>query len=232
MEMYRRISKGDYNCPNWISPEARRLLSKMLDPNPKTRVSVSAIMDNPWFRKGLDTEPLKAMAEPLESAPVTADDICKASGAGDQCTWAKLDKSKLNHLNAFDIISLSPGFDLSGLFSDNSNIIKDEVQFTSMQPASTIISKLEDVAKQLQLKITKKDGGLLRLERPEDYRNEPLSIHAEIFEFTSVFHLVELKKYGGDTLEFNKLLEEDIRPALRDIIWAWRGDQRTQERLP
>uniref|UniRef100_A0A7N0UMX8 non-specific serine/threonine protein kinase n=1 Tax=Kalanchoe fedtschenkoi TaxID=63787 RepID=A0A7N0UMX8_KALFE len=221
MVMYKRIAKGEYKCPNWISPEARRLLSKMLDPNPVTRISVSAIMDNPWFRKGLDAERLKAMAEPKESAPVTADD---------HCDGAKLDKSKLNHLNAFDIISLSPGFDLSGLFSDdNNNIVKDEAQFTSMQPASTIISKLEDVAKHLQLKITKKDGGLLRLERPKDYRNEPLSIQAEIFEFTSLFHLVELKKSSGDTLEFHKLLKEDMQPALGDIIWAWQGDKKHQE---
>ncbi|KAL9659768.1 hypothetical protein QQ045_024577 [Rhodiola kirilowii] len=228
MAMYRRISKGEYKCPDWIPPEVRRLLSKMLDPNPKTRISVSAIMEHPWFRKGLDLDAdhLKANAE---SAPVTADVLSKASGTSDQCAESKVDKSKLNHLNAFDIISLSPGFDLSGLFSENNSIMKDEVQFTSMKPSTTIISNLEDVAKQLQLKITKKDGGLLRLERPKDYRNEPLSIDAEIFEFTSVFHLVELKKTYGDTLEFNKLMEEDIKPALGDIIYTWQGDQQQQE---
>ncbi|MBA0626415.1 hypothetical protein Godav_004083, partial [Gossypium davidsonii] len=34
--MYKKIYRGDFKCPPWFSPEARRLISKLLDPNPKT----------------------------------------------------------------------------------------------------------------------------------------------------------------------------------------------------
>ncbi|KAK9288806.1 hypothetical protein L1049_017271 [Liquidambar formosana] len=101
------------------------------------------------------------------------------------------DLAKHTNLNAFDIISLSTGFDLSGLFVENDQ--KKEVQFTSMQPASAIISKVEDIARHLKLKV-KKEGGLLKLEGSKEGRKGALSIDAEIYEFASSFHLVEVKE--------------------------------------
>ncbi|KAK9291216.1 hypothetical protein L1049_009404 [Liquidambar formosana] len=132
-----------------------------------------------------------------------------------------------SNLNAFDIISFSPGFDLSGLFEENDR--KKEVRFTSRQPASTIISKLRDIAKRLKLKIDKKDGGLLKMEGLKEGRKGVLSIDAEIFEVTPNFHLVEVKKSSGDTLEFQKIMKQDMRPALKDIVWTWQGEQQQQE---
>lgn len=38
-----------------------------------------------------------------------------------------------------------------------------------------------------------------------------LGIDAEIFEITPVFHLVELKKSNGDTMEYQNTMKQDIR---------------------
>ena len=48
-------------------------------------------------------------------------------------------------LNAFDIISLSPGFDLSDLFENETNH-RPEARFTIKQPAATIVKKFEEIA--------------------------------------------------------------------------------------
>ncbi|KAK0595340.1 hypothetical protein LWI29_005755 [Acer saccharum] len=133
---------------------------------------------------------------------------------------------QLPNLNAFDIISLSAGFDLSGFFEEFSQ--KCEAKFTSKQPASVIIAKLEEVAKLLKLKVTKKAGGLLKLEGLKEGRKGILSIDAEIFEITPNFHLVEVKKSSGDSLEYQKMMKEGIRPALQDIVWVWQGEQQQQ----
>ncbi|KAL8542065.1 hypothetical protein ACS0TY_003069 [Phlomoides rotata] len=91
----------------------------------------------------------------------------------DQSTNSKFGKP--NNLNAFDIISLSTGFDLFGLFVSNDQ--KDEVQFTSTKSASCVILKHEDVARELRFKVMKKDHGYMRLEGPVDScRKETLSI--------------------------------------------------------
>lgn len=226
MEMYRKIGKAEYKCPNWFPSEVRRLLSKILDPNPNTRISIAKIMENPWFRRGFIPKPLKTNTQ-VELAPLDTNAVFGPSENDSADAVEKKELSKPTNLNAFDIISLSTGFDLSGLFATNDQ--KKEVQFTSKQPASAITSKLEEIARRLRLKIKKKDGGLLKLEGSVQGRKGPLSIDAEIFEFTPSFHLVEMNKSSGDTLEFQRILKQEIRPALKDIVWAWQGEQQQPE---
>ncbi|XWS49398.1 hypothetical protein CRYUN_Cryun13aG0160600 [Craigia yunnanensis] len=56
MEMYRKIEKAEFRYPNWFPPEAPSLVSKMLDPNPNARISMSKIRGSSWFKKGLNAE--------------------------------------------------------------------------------------------------------------------------------------------------------------------------------
>ena len=52
MVMYKKIYKGEFRCPRWMSPELRRFLSKLLDTNPETRITVDGMTRDPWFKKG------------------------------------------------------------------------------------------------------------------------------------------------------------------------------------
>lgn len=129
----------------------------------------------------------------------------------------------MTNLNAFEIISFSKGFDLSGMF-----IVKEwrnEARFTSDKSASTIISKLEDVAKALNLRVRKKDNGVVKMQGRKEGRNGVLQFDIEIFEVTTSYHIIEMKQTSGDSLEYRQLLEEGIRPALKDIVLAWHGDE-------
>ncbi|KAL3830252.1 hypothetical protein ACJIZ3_019054 [Penstemon smallii] len=211
MEMYRKIGKAEFKCPHWVSPDARRLISKILDPNPNTRISISKIMENSWFKKGFQSN--KVQFEYEKEGIFDAD---------------KAELTKPTNLNAFDIISLSAGFDLSGLFEGHQ---KKEFKFTSNQPAKNIISKFEDLAKRLKMKVTKKDGGLVKLEGSKEGRKGVLSIDAEVFEVAPDFHLIEMKKSNGDTLEYQKMMKKEIRPCLKDIVWTWQGDEPRMQKL-
>jgi 5'-AMP-activated protein kinase catalytic alpha subunit len=224
MEMYRKIGKGEVKFPKWFALEVRRLLSRILDPNLKTRISMAKIMENSWFKKGLE-KPIVIDIGKNELASLHTDGVFEVSENGsDSNTESKQQQDKpCNNLNAFDIISFSSGFDLSSLFEDT--IQKKEMRFTSNKPASIIISKFEEICKCLRLKVTKKDGGLLKLESSKEGRKGTLNIDAEIFEITPLFHLVELKKSEGDTVEYQKLLQQEIRPALKDIVWNWQGEK-------
>ncbi|KAK5832770.1 hypothetical protein E1A91_A05G299200v1 [Gossypium mustelinum] len=217
--IYRKISKAEYKFPNWFSPEVTKLLSRILNPNPKARISIAKLMTNPWFRKGFNSKPIQSK---VEKVLVPADvDAAFSSETKSNAFEAKKDMAKVTNLNAFDIISLSSGFDLSGLFVENDE--KKEVQFTSTHTFSAITSKLEDIAQNLKLKV-KKHGGLMKMEGSNGGRKGALAIDAEIFEFTPSFHLVELRKSSGDTLEFRNMFQQDVRPALKDIVWAWQGE--------
>lgn len=219
MEMYRKIGKAEYRIPNWFPPDVRRLLSKMLDPNPSTRASMEKIKESLWFRKGSKSKDIK---------PATPSDTDASASCANSSMTAepKQESARPSNLNAFDIISLSAGFDLSGLFEPDCS--KKEARFTSRKPASVIISKLEEIAKRLRMKVMKKEAGLLKFEGLKEGRKGVLSIDAEIFEVAPSFYLVEMKKANGDTLEYQERLRENIRPALGDIVWVWQGEQEQQ----
>uniref|UniRef100_A0A0A9E085 non-specific serine/threonine protein kinase n=1 Tax=Arundo donax TaxID=35708 RepID=A0A0A9E085_ARUDO len=40
MDMYKKIGKAEFKCPSWFSTDVRRLLLRILDPNPSTRISL------------------------------------------------------------------------------------------------------------------------------------------------------------------------------------------------
>ncbi|KAL5211573.1 hypothetical protein ABZP36_022420 [Zizania latifolia] len=250
IEMYKKISKAEYKCPRSFSLELKDLLYKILDPDPSTRISISKIKRSAWYRKPIDVNALKSKHE-------TRDKVCKGeattsdsteciisegnqgpsrdrvynSGATSdsaECSNSegKQASSSLPNLNAFDIISLSTGFDLSNLFEERYGW--REERFTTRQPAGTIFAKLNELARHLKLKIKKKENGVLRLVAPKEGIKGFLELDAEIFELAPSFLLVEFKKTNGDTIEYQKLMKDDIRPALKDIVWAWQGGRHQQ----
>uniref|UniRef100_A0A2P2J9M3 non-specific serine/threonine protein kinase n=1 Tax=Rhizophora mucronata TaxID=61149 RepID=A0A2P2J9M3_RHIMU len=214
MEMYRKISKAEFKCPNWFPSEVRWLLTRILNPNPDTRISMAKIKESSWFRKELNLKQTKTETE-SKGPPALGKD-----GSGPS------EPARASSLNAFDIISLSAGFDLSGLFESNSQ--RREARFASKLPPPVIISKLEDIGKHRSLKVMKKEAGLLKMESLKEGGNGLLSIDAEIFQVTPSLYMVEIKKSNGDSLEYQKMLNEDIRPALQDIVWVWQGQQEQQ----
>lgn len=99
MAMYRKIYRGEFRCPRWTSSELKSLLSRLLDPNPDTRITIDEIMDDPWFNK----------------------DLKDVEFHGRELDALKLEEDRdenVRFMNAFDIISHSSGCQLSGLFRD------------------------------------------------------------------------------------------------------------------
>ena len=205
--MYRKIYRGDFKCPPWFSPEARKLITKLLDPNPSTRITISKIMDSSWFKKSMP----KTIRTKEESEFEAFN--------GDK-------SSKLETLNAFHIISLSEGFDLSPLFEEKKREEKADLRFATTRPASSVISRLEEVAKSVKFSIKKSESSV-RLQGQECGRKGKLGIAADIFAVTPSFLVVEVKKDHGDTLEFNQFCSKELRPMLKDIVWTSPADNST-----
>lgn len=216
MEMYRKIAKADFRFPSWFPNDVRRLLSRILDPNPYSRITIARIRESTWFRRGLSSNTYAGDAESSTAG----------RGRPENDVAGAEEEPRLSNLNAFDIISLSAGFDLSRLFEEPSS--SKQARFISRKSATIIISKLKSLARRLKLKINKKDGGLFKFEGTKEGRKGILSIDTEIFALTPDFHLVEMMKTGGDTLEYQKMLDESIRPGLQDIVWAWQGEPQSK----
>jgi 5'-AMP-activated protein kinase, catalytic alpha subunit len=189
------------------------------------RPSIQEIKESTWFRKGpreisaVNEKVLSENATTTNAAPVLA-------SRRKEIAHEDMKSLVATNLNAFEIIALSVGLDLSGLFI---NECRKKTRFTSDKPALAIISKLEDVAKAMNLRIRKKDNNTVSIQGRKEGGNGVLQFDTQIFEITPSCHLVQMKQTSGDLLEYQKLLEEGIRPGLKDVVRAWHGDDLQQK---
>lgn len=191
MVMYRKIYKGQFRCPKWTSPDLKRFLSRLLDTNPETRITVDEIINDSWFRKGYSQTKLSEGNFELKDRE---DDDGK-------------------YLNAFDIISFSSGVDLSGLFSQSDCSAHGE-RFLSVELPVRIIGKIEEVAKKENVTAVRlKDWGVLL-----EGHNGNLVAVVEINRLTEELVVVEIKSREcevGASLE----IWERLRPQLSALIY-------------
>ncbi|KAG8056775.1 hypothetical protein GUJ93_ZPchr0002g26142 [Zizania palustris] len=211
MSMYRKMQRGDFLCPPWVSTDARKIIGKMLDPNPATRIAVASLLETPWFQKAAAPVP-RPVTDPL---PAADDDD------NDEPPEA---------LNAFHLISLSEGFDLSPLFeqyaaspgasSHLAGSCAGGMRFATREPASGVVARLEGLATNGAMRVTKSGARGVRLECAERGRKGRLAVAAEIFRVAPSVLVVDVKKDGGDTMEYRSFCSKELRPALKDIVWS------------
>ncbi|KAH9797353.1 CBL-interacting serine/threonine-protein kinase 12 [Citrus sinensis] len=227
MVMYKKIYKGEFRSPRWFSPDLIRLLTKLLDTNPDKRITIPEIMENRWFRKGF--KHIKFYIE--DDKMCNVEDVDHTDDVGPCSDGHSLSepepepepeletKRKLTSLprpaslNAFDLISFSPGFDLSGLFEEGG----EGARFVSGAPVSKIITKLEEIAKVVSFTVRKKDCRV-SLEGSREGVKGPLTIATEIFELTPKLVVVEVKKKGGDKGEYEEFCNKELKPGLENLM--------------
>jgi 5'-AMP-activated protein kinase catalytic alpha subunit len=96
--------------------------------------------------------------------------------------------------------------------------------FISKNSASAVVGKLENVAKDLNLRVTGKKDFMVKMQGATEGRKGKLGMTVEVFEVAPEVAVVEFSKSAGDTLEYVKFCEEEVRPSLKDIVWSWQGD--------
>uniref|UniRef100_A0ACD5YP18 Uncharacterized protein n=1 Tax=Avena sativa TaxID=4498 RepID=A0ACD5YP18_AVESA len=220
INMYMKISRAEYRCPRPLSAELKELLSMILDPDPVSRASISMIKKSVWFRKHTDANRLEIKHETIDKVYKGQDktsDLTECSNSVDHEV-----STSLTNLNAFDIISLSKGFNISTLLEEKYHLRNDK--FTTTNPAETIFAKLNELAKKLKLRIKILQNGLLRLIAPKEGMKGFVEFDTAVSEITPTFLLVEFEKTNGDTIEYEQLMKDEIRPALKDVVWAWQDD--------
>ncbi|XP_058199750.1 CBL-interacting serine/threonine-protein kinase 23 isoform X2 [Rhododendron vialii] len=222
MALYKKIFKAEFTCPPWFSSSAKKLIKRILDPNPTTRITIAEVIENEWFKKGYKPPT-------FEQADVSLDDvdaIFNESGDSPNLVVERREERPPVSLNAFELISKSQGLNLSSLFEKQMGLVKRETRFTSKCPASEIISKIEEAAVPLGFDV-KKNNYKLKLQGEKTGRKGHLSVSTEVFEVAPSLCMVELRKAGGDTLEFHKFYK-NLATGLKDVVWKT-GDEAKEE---
>ncbi|KAF6176915.1 hypothetical protein GIB67_030598 [Kingdonia uniflora] len=221
LSMYRNIYHGVFRCPSWFSLELTRLLIRVLDTNSTTRIPISEIMENEWFKKGfkhikfyIENDKFYNEDDDIELAYQFDASVSESDSEHDcHSQRSSLDLPRPSYLNVFDIISFLQEFDLSSLFEER----REESRFICDAPVSKIISKLEEIEKVVSFKMRKKNcrlslEGLLRGVRG------PLTIGTEIFELTPKLRVVELRKKRGDIEEFKAFCKKELKQVFEKLV--------------
>ncbi|XP_048140883.1 CBL-interacting protein kinase 23 isoform X1 [Rhodamnia argentea] len=215
MALYKKIFKADFTCPSWFSSSAKKLIKRILDPNPSTRITIAEVIENDWFKKGYKP-PV------FEQANVSLDDVNAIFNEfvdPQNLVVERREEGPVapSTMNAFELISTSQGLNLSTLFEKQMGLVKRETRFTSKRPANEIISKIEQTAMPLGFDV-QKNNFKMKLLGEKTGRKGHLAVATEIFEVAPSLYMVELRKSGGDTLEFHKFYK-NLSTGLKDIVW-------------
>ncbi|KAK9288527.1 hypothetical protein L1049_016986 [Liquidambar formosana] len=200
--MYKKIHRREYQFPSWFSRPARSVIARLLYPNPNTRLSIEALMEVSWFKKSLQLKPQCSL---LQYDMNSSKDCTKCDSISGPITPI---------MNAFDIISLSPGLDLSGLFETAS---KKEKRFTSMATAEVVVERVREVGGKLGYNVERGKSGIIGLGKGR------LILLVEVLEVTPSLLLVEVKVVHGG-VEFEELHWGDLKAGLEDIVLSWHND--------
>lgn len=191
--MYRKIHKRDYRFPSWISKPARSIIYKLLDPNPEKRMSIEAVIGTAWFQKSLETSEVQSSVFEMDR-------------------FLEKEAKSSNAITAFDLISLSSGLDLSGLFERRK---RKENRFTARVSAERVVEKVETIGEKLGFRVEKKEEA-----RVVGLGKGRTLVVVEVVELAEGLVVVEVKVVEGEEEEeeshWSELIEE-----LEEIVLSW-----------
>lgn len=189
--MYRKIYRGQFRFPKWTPPELRRFLSRLLDRNPETRITVDEILRDPWFSKGYREVRIQHKEFELDQ------------------------ESRSQRLNAFDLISFSSGFDMSGLFTDPG--VSDCVErIVSEEKPERIMEKVEVAANAERVSVRRKENGFGAKLEGQDGN---LVLLIGFYRLTDKLVVVEVKKRETALGDGPQFWEEKLKPLLHKLVY-------------
>ncbi|KAJ1402027.1 Serine/threonine-protein kinase, active site [Sesbania bispinosa] len=215
MALYKKIFKAEFTCPPWFSSKSKKLINRILDPNPAKRITIAEVIENEWFKKGY-------VPPRFSEVNVSLDDVHAIFSEAEDSQNLVVESREERPvapvtMNAFELIFTSQGLNLGNLFEKQMGLVKRETRFTSKCSADEIISKIEEAAMPLGFSV-KKNNYKVKIQGEKTGRKGHVSIVTEIFEVAPSVNMVELRKSGGDTLEFYKVYK-NLSSGLKDIIW-------------
>ncbi|OIW00183.1 hypothetical protein TanjilG_29173 [Lupinus angustifolius] len=193
------IFKGDVKIPKWLSSGAQNMIKVILDPNPKTRITISEIKEDPWFKEDYnpanhddEDEDINIHNEALSINEVPHD-----------AEERSLTSPTL--INAFQLIGMSSCLDLSNFF-EKEDVSERNIRFTSNLSAKDLIERIEDTVTEMGFRIRNKNGKLkVILENKTHKSLGCLSVATEVFEISPSLYVVELRKSYGDASIYRQL---------------------------
>ncbi|XP_058224767.1 CBL-interacting serine/threonine-protein kinase 21-like isoform X2 [Rhododendron vialii] len=187
VNLYLKILRAEYVFPEWFTESHKKLISRILDPNPRTRITLQEIIEDKWFQT--DYEP----AVHFECDEDTnLDDVHASLGSIEENETQTKPSNTPSFINAFQLIAMSQDLDLSGLF---------EVQKITLGSKHTIhktIEKIEAAARDVSLSVERKNNSKLKIHPELKMSRSFFNLSAEVIEVAPTHCVIEISKSDGE----------------------------------
>ncbi|VFQ77196.1 unnamed protein product [Cuscuta campestris] len=212
LTLHQKINAAEYVCPSWFTPGAISLIQKILDPNPENRIKIEGIRKDPWFQKNympIQGRKRENLGDVYAGFYNIKDDVvtkqCEKTSNGPYM------------MNAFEMITLSQGLNLSPLFDRRKDFVKRQTRFVSREPAKDIVSTIEAGAESMGLKVYTRNFKT-RIEGASSNNGANFAVALEVFQVAPSLCLVDVRKAAGDPLEYHKFYKSFCE-RIDHVIW-------------
>ncbi|KAJ0620660.1 putative protein kinase CAMK-CAMKL-CHK1 family [Helianthus annuus] len=206
MVMYKKICSGEFRVPRWTSPDLKRLLFRLLDTNPKTRITVDEIINDPWFRIGYTEVKFHHDYFELKDDDDDDDAVADANDSSSEGSELSSGGDNLKIMNAFDIISFSSGYKLSGLFDEQ----EDGERFLSEESPEKIVETVVAVAEGEGLTVVVRRQWCVKV--VGGYKCN-FAMVVELKRLTEQLVVVEVRVRESEVGPSNRIWKDKIRPG-------------------
>ncbi|XP_021893117.1 CBL-interacting serine/threonine-protein kinase 21 isoform X2 [Carica papaya] len=194
------ISRADHTWPPWFTKDQKKLISRIFDPNPKTRITIPEIIEDEWFQK--DYVPSFGYEC---NDKICLDDLSAAFDSLEEHGTDKNMPKSPTFINAFQLIAMSHDLDLSGLFEEQDD--KQRTRLGSKNTAHETIKKIEAAATNASLSVEKMNNFKMKIHQKQrmfrSSRNY-CNLSAEVIEVTPTNCVVEISKSAGELMVYKE----------------------------
>ncbi|KAJ6958044.1 hypothetical protein NC653_039874 [Populus alba x Populus x berolinensis] len=237
-----KISAADYTCPQWFTESQKKLISRILDPNPRKRITLPEILEDEWFQ--IDYVP-SCGYECDEK--IILEDVNAAFDADEVNASETENPKSSSFINAFQLIAMSHDLDLSGLFVEQASLqiriwlyflqtsFDDRKQKTRLGSKHTVnetIRKIEAAAMDVSLSVERMNNFKMKMHQKPNmkrYTRSCYDLSAEVIEVAPMNCVVEISKSVGDTRlykEFCKSLSS-LLTKISDVSLQKEGSEKS-----
>ncbi|XP_009759144.1 CBL-interacting serine/threonine-protein kinase 21-like isoform X3 [Nicotiana tabacum] len=178
--------------PRWFTEDQKKLISRILDPNPKTRITIAEIIEDEWF----------------QMEPVVRVESKQHNGKDDRYTTFNVIKEteggydvdeRPNFINAFRLIAMSHDLDLSRLFEEE-DMEKEKITLGSKHTIDETIEKIKAAAEHVRLSAERIDKCKLQIHPSKMIKasNSYIDLTAQVVELAPNHCAIEITKSEGE----------------------------------
>lgn len=199
-KLIEKIVSATFDLPKSISHQAQELLRLLLNPDPRTRISIAKIKEHPWFAIGY--------IEPVGDYVQEVGELQSVSSSVE----TMLGEDRPRNMNGFELVNFAAGILMNQMFCSG----EPETHFATKAPPPVLYTRTANSLAQIGFQLRETNTHSHR-EFINSSTPRPTSFAVEVFQLLPGFYLVAFSRLSG-SLEIFASAFERVVEDLQDLV--------------